>query len=43
MKPFSHETGIQKLDILHDIELPLLKILSDMEMRGIRIDRDFLK
>ena len=34
---------IQKLDILYDLELPLLKILSDMEMRGIRIDRDFLK
>jgi len=43
MRLVSDETNIQKLDILHDIELPLLKILSDMEMRGIKIDRDFLK
>jgi len=37
------EVNIEKLDILYDIELPLLKILSDMEMRGIKIDRDFFK
>ena len=30
-------------NIFYDIELPLLKILSDMEMRGMKIDRDFLK
>lgn len=33
----------QKYNILQDIELPLLPILSDMELRGIRVDRDFLK
>ncbi|MCH8518214.1 hypothetical protein LAT59_00410 [Candidatus Gracilibacteria bacterium] len=43
VKPISGGVSIQKLDILQDMELPLLKILSDMEMRGIRIDRDFLK
>lgn len=33
----------QKIDILEDIELPLMKVLSDMEMTGIRVDRDILK
>ncbi len=33
----------KKCNILEDIEIPLMKVLSDMEMRGIKIDRDILK
>ncbi len=32
-----------KKDILRDIELPLMQVLSKMEMTGIKIDRDILK
>lgn len=32
-----------KKDILREIELPLMEVLSDMEMTGIKIDRDILK
>lgn len=29
--------------VLHDIEFPLMQVLSDMEMTGIKVDRDILK
>jgi len=32
-----------KKDILRDIEIPLMHVLSKMEMTGIKIDRDILK
>lgn len=39
----THAQRKEKKDVLRNIELPLLKVLSDMEMRGIKIDRDILK
>ncbi len=30
-------------EILYDIEFPLIEVLSDMEMKGIKVDRDILK
>lgn len=39
----THAERKEKKDVLRNIELPLLKVLSDMEMRGIKIDRDILK
>ncbi|WP_415376529.1 DNA polymerase I [Patiriisocius sp. Uisw_017] len=41
---FSKELGeanIQKL--FHEIELPLLRVLADMELEGINLDENFLK
>ena len=34
---------IQKSTVLRDIELPLMQVLSWMEMKGIKINRDHLK
>ena len=34
---------VSKSTILKDIEIPLMIVLSDMEMKGIKIDRDILK
>jgi len=34
---------LSKNSILNDIEIPLMIVLSEMEMKGIRIDRDILK
>jgi DNA polymerase-1 len=34
---------ITNSSILDSMELPLIKVLSDMETRGIKIDRDILK
>jgi len=39
----THAQRKEKKDVLRNIELPLLKVISDMEMRGIKIDRDILK
>ena len=39
----THTQRKEKKDVLRNIELPLLKVLSDMEMKGIKIDRDILK
>jgi len=39
----THAQRKEKKDVLRNIELPLLGVLSDMEMRGIKIDRDILK
>ena len=39
----THAERNNKKDILREIELPLMEVLSDMEMTGIRIDRDILK
>jgi len=39
----THAQRKEKKDVLGNIELPLLKVLSDMETRGIKINRDILK
>ncbi len=39
----THSERKEKKDVLREIELPLLEVLSEMEMTGIRIDRDILK
>lgn len=39
----SHAQRQEKKDILRTMELPLLRVLSDMETTGIKIDRDILK
>jgi DNA polymerase-1 len=36
-------TYLKDNTVLYNIELPLMQVLSDMEMRGIKIDRDLLK
>ncbi len=40
LSPKLHETGMWQL--YSDIELPLLPVLADMEMAGIRVNTDFL-
>jgi DNA polymerase-1 len=32
----------QQLDLLHKLEMPLIPVLAEMEMTGIRLDRDLL-
>lgn len=39
----SHAQRQEKKDILRTMELPLLRVLSNMETTGIKIDRDILK
>ena len=39
--PELKEANTEKL--FHDIEIPLLKVLADMELEGIKLDVDFLK
>lgn len=39
----THAERNNKKDILREIEIPLMEVLSDMEMTGIRVDRDILK
>ena len=39
----THEERKNRVDILKDIEIPLMEVLSDMEMTGIKIDRNILK
>ena len=39
--PVLEQTGTRKL--FDDIETPLVQVLADMEMEGVRLDTDFLK
>jgi DNA polymerase I len=34
---------VSKSKVLHEIEIPLMQVVSRMEMTGIKIDRDILK
>jgi DNA polymerase-1 len=40
LEPMLAETGQEKL--FHEVEMPLMEILADMEWAGVRIDPDFL-
>ena len=41
---FEPQIKIKKVEkVLNEVELPLVKVLTDMEYEGIRIDMDFLK
>mgnify|MGYP006278882495 CR=1 FL=1 len=33
----------QQMDLFHDLEMPLITILVDMEMRGVKLDEDWLQ
>ncbi|GGD46585.1 DNA polymerase I [Muriicola marianensis] len=33
----------ETMDLFRDIEIPLLRVLADMELEGINLDKDFLK
>lgn len=35
--------GANTEDLFNNIEIPLLRVLADMELEGIRLDKDFLK
>lgn len=39
-EPDIKEKGLSKL--LYDVELPLIEVLASMEIRGVRVDRDFI-
>ncbi|MGA8831469.1 MAG: DNA polymerase I, partial [Desulfomonilaceae bacterium] len=41
MTPRLKETGLQ--DLFLDVELPVISVLTDMELAGVRIDSDYLK
>jgi len=38
-----NDAYISQSKVLQEIELPLMEVLSHMEMTGIKIDRDILK
>jgi DNA polymerase I len=41
LEPQIHERGLDKL--LREVEVPLIPVLEDMELAGIRLDQDFLQ
>jgi len=43
LKPKLEAGGEQLLRLFHDVETPIVKVLTDIEHAGVRIDPDFLK
>ncbi len=40
LEPKLAEQGVNK--VFEDIEIPLIRVLADMEMEGVKVDKDFL-
>ncbi|TNE79039.1 MAG: DNA polymerase I [Bacteroidetes bacterium] len=40
LEPKLAEQGVNK--VFNDIEIPLIRVLADMEMEGVKVDKDFL-
>ncbi|MEY3241575.1 MAG: hypothetical protein RIR11_3014 [Bacteroidota bacterium] len=43
LQPKLHEKGEDLVKLFREVETPLVKVLSDIEFAGVRVDPDFLK